>query len=66
MSLLLLLGRILFVRRFVTSNSKEEDRQQLKFLFLLILKTLKSEAVIIKKAFWFVYVNVCKRLKVWP
>jgi hypothetical protein len=56
----------LLVRGFVASNHKEENRQQLKFPFLSILETLKLKAVAIKRAVWFVCVNVCKRLKVWP
>jgi hypothetical protein len=40
MSLLLSLGRTLLVCGFVVLNCKEEDGQQLKFPFLLILETL--------------------------
>ncbi len=68
MSLPLSLGRTLLVRRFVASNRKEEDGQQLKFPFLPFLETLQSEAVAtaMERVFWFVCVNARKRLKVWP
>jgi hypothetical protein len=40
MSLPLSLGRTLLVRRFIASNRKEEDGQQLKFPFLPFLENL--------------------------
>jgi hypothetical protein len=63
MSLPLLLGRTLLVYRFITSNYKEEG-QQLKFPFLPVLETLKSEAIAVERAFRFVYMNAYKRLKI--